>query len=299
MEFKLKPRASEITDYDLLKDLERVSELIGKTKISRDEYEQYGKYKSHLFKRFGGWSKALESIGLGPSNHRNVSDEELLDDIVNVAKKLGVTSLTQDLYNQVGKFSAGAVKKRWGWNIALVKAGLDVSRQAEWTDEDCFMAIEEVWIKKNGQPTPSDMKKFNSQISYGTIKGHFNGWRNALEMFERYKNDPTYDMYKKNKSGSLKESSIKEKNVRNVSLITRLLVLARDGSTCVICGRSVKCAGVQLHVDHIIPISKGGTNEISNLRTLCEECNLGKGDLMPNQIFVDSTRTDEHKNSNK
>ncbi len=53
-------------------------------------------------------------------------------------------------------------------------------------------------------------------------------------------------------------------------------IFKRDDFRCVICGRSAK-DGVQLHVDHIKPVSKGGRSEISNLRTLCDRCNLGKG----------------------
>lgn len=34
----------------------------------------------------------------------------------------------------------------------------------------------------------------------------------------------------------------------------------------------------KLHVDHIIPIAKGGKTVKENLRTLCEECNWGKRD---------------------
>lgn len=53
-------------------------------------------------------------------------------------------------------------------------------------------------------------------------------------------------------------------------------VLKRDGFRCQICG-ATQADGVKLHVDHIIPVSKGGKTEINNLRTLCEECNVGKG----------------------
>ena len=53
-------------------------------------------------------------------------------------------------------------------------------------------------------------------------------------------------------------------------------ILKRDNFKCQICGRSVE-DGVKLHVDHIIPISKGGKTEWNNLRTLCQDCNLGKG----------------------
>lgn len=54
-------------------------------------------------------------------------------------------------------------------------------------------------------------------------------------------------------------------------------ILKRDGFKCQICGAS-KTDGVKLHVDHIIPVSKGGKTIYSNLRTLCDRCNLGKRD---------------------
>jgi 5-methylcytosine-specific restriction endonuclease McrA len=31
-----------------------------------------------------------------------------------------------------------------------------------------------------------------------------------------------------------------------------------------------------LHVDHVVPLAAGGTTSEGNLRTACEECNLGK-----------------------
>ncbi|MBQ6893391.1 MAG: HNH endonuclease [Clostridia bacterium] len=54
-------------------------------------------------------------------------------------------------------------------------------------------------------------------------------------------------------------------------------ILKRDGFKCVLCGCSAE-DGVKLHVDHIVPIAKGGLTVASNLRTLCERCNLGKSD---------------------
>tara|TARA_R110000751_G_scaffold307812_1_gene431854 strand:- start:35076 stop:35648 length:573 start_codon:yes stop_codon:yes gene_type:complete len=53
-------------------------------------------------------------------------------------------------------------------------------------------------------------------------------------------------------------------------------VIKRDGWRCRACGFSVQ-DGAALHVDHIIPVSKGGLTEKKNLQTLCTVCNLGKG----------------------
>lgn len=58
---------------------------------------------------------------------------------------------------------------------------------------------------------------------------------------------------------------------------TRYMVLERDGYTCQYCG--AKAPRAELHIDHIVPVSKGGTSDMSNLVTACAECNLGKSDL--------------------
>lgn len=63
---------------------------------------------------------------------------------------------------------------------------------------------------------------------------------------------------------------------RRMTKHLRYEVLKRDGFRCRFCGATAD-DGAQLHVDHIIPISKGGRTEIDNLQTLCLECNLGKG----------------------
>lgn len=53
-------------------------------------------------------------------------------------------------------------------------------------------------------------------------------------------------------------------------------VFKRDGYRCLECGLTNN--KTTLHADHIIPVAQGGTDEISNLQTLCEACNLAKSD---------------------
>lgn len=55
----------------------------------------------------------------------------------------------------------------------------------------------------------------------------------------------------------------------------RYNVLKRDNFRCCICGATAN-DGVKLHVDHIVPVSKGGKTVMNNLQTLCERCNKGK-----------------------
>lgn len=53
-------------------------------------------------------------------------------------------------------------------------------------------------------------------------------------------------------------------------------ILTRDHYRCVKCGASRK-DGATLHVDHKKPVAHGGDNHPSNLQTLCDRCNFGKG----------------------
>lgn len=61
----------------------------------------------------------------------------------------------------------------------------------------------------------------------------------------------------------------------------RFEVLARDKFTCCFCGASPrKDPSITLHIDHILPWSKGGKTTLDNLQTLCSTCNLGKSDII-------------------
>lgn len=48
--------------------------------------------------------------------------------------------------------------------------------------------------------------------------------------------------------------------------------------TCVQCGKSFMPS--QMDIDHITPISKGGSDAIVNLQLLCQSCNRSKGNSL-------------------
>lgn len=56
----------------------------------------------------------------------------------------------------------------------------------------------------------------------------------------------------------------------------RFHVLRRDNWTCRYCGK--RAPNVVLEVDHLVPVSRGGTDEPWNLLTACFDCNRGKRD---------------------
>jgi len=73
-----------------------------------------------------------------------------------------------------------------------------------------------------------------------------------------------------------KENKNKDKESRDpISPKLRWEVLKRDKYVCQYCGA---CGpNVELEVDHVIPVSRGGTDDIDNLKTACFKCNRGKG----------------------
>ncbi|WP_446008353.1 HNH endonuclease [Candidatus Electrothrix sp.] len=61
-------------------------------------------------------------------------------------------------------------------------------------------------------------------------------------------------------------------NRKSLSKKLRFEVFKRDSFTCQYCGKVAP--NVILEVDHIEPVSKGGSNELLNLITSCYDCNI-------------------------
>ena len=62
---------------------------------------------------------------------------------------------------------------------------------------------------------------------------------------------------------------------QQISGDVRHAVYLRDNYRCRMCGKGDE--DYDLQIDHKKPVSKGGTNHIRNLQTLCEDCNKEKG----------------------
>ena len=58
----------------------------------------------------------------------------------------------------------------------------------------------------------------------------------------------------------------------------RFLILKKFNFTCQYCGR--KSPDVVLEIDHIYPKSRGGFDSLANYTVACNECNIGKGDMI-------------------
>ena len=210
-----------------------------------------------------------------------VSNEELIQDIKNVAVTLSLESLSMVEYDENGKYNSSTICRRFGsWNQALEVADIGY-RNRFFGEQEFWDNIEKVWIAKGTQPTRRDMNdKTISSISSGAYLRKYGKWSTALKEFVAYINQNRTEqavIIDKNENAE----GIIHKTKRDVNLITRFKVMKRNNFTCCACGASpAKDPTVELHVDHIKPWSKGGETELNNLRTLCSKCNWGKSDLI-------------------
>ncbi|MBI3401651.1 MAG: HNH endonuclease [Acidobacteria bacterium] len=140
-------------------------------------------------------------------------------------------------------------------------------------DEELFDNLREAWIQLGRQPRRSEMGPPISRFGREPYVRRFGSWLAALRAFVGI-------------TGSADQprsetAAGKAENPRYASLRLRFQVMQRDSFRCVTCGRSPAThTGLILHLDHVVPFSKGGRTELANLRTTCADCNLGKGDAL-------------------
>ena len=210
---------------------------------------------------------------------KSVSEDEIIKDFQIVAGKLGKKSVTQREYIKHGKYSIKTVYAKFGlWKEILDAANLELSSNigSVITDEELFVNLEEVWIKLGRQPSYNEMVKPLSKYHACTYERRFKGWRKALEKFVEHVNAEDKEFY----TSTSDSQDIKRKTPKGINLRLRFKVLYRDNFKCVKCGRSPATnPKINLHVDHIKPYSKEGETEVSNLQTLCSDCNQGKSNL--------------------
>lgn len=301
MKFELNDYHRNVSNEELLVDVRETAQNLGKYTLTADEYTANGKYShSTIIRRFGSWNKALEKAGLCIAKkythnifNENVSNEELLNDLLSVAYTLNKKKFTTAEYIKYGKHGISIFQSRFGtWEQALSLAGLTVAKHHNFSDADLLQEIERVWILLGRQPTSTDIKAGISKYSLQSYARRFGGWRGALEAFIEWVNTGNdEDVQIENEeikhpasdsTIDLEKAAIQTRTTsRDINLRLRFRVMQRDNFKCCACGASpAKDPSVELHIDHIIPWSKGGETVIDNLQTLCSKCNLGKSDLM-------------------
>lgn len=292
MTYELKTLSS-YGDEELIEELKRVSLLVN-GRLTMSKFDLFSKvHSSTVRNRFNGWSKALEKADLANkiSPHaQTFSDTEIVEQAKIIANKLKTKSLTRKQFSEHSGIGERPIKRIFGsWKEVLIKANLEISPLGRrYSDEECFENILKLWVHYGRQPSYAELKQSPSKVGAKAYVGRWGGWKNALKAFIEYSSKEIKNTKKITISPEAKET-VKELphrgKSRSINLALRYKVLVRDNFRCVICGRSPAVdLGTKLHIDHIVAWSKGGLNELSNLRVLCSDCNLGKGDKDENLL---------------
>jgi hypothetical protein len=222
------------------------------------------------------------------------SRDEIVSELTNAAKRFDLKEFTCKEFNAGASIKHSTVLREFGdWSKAMAvlkeylsEKGIELQsrkkpkRNDYISDKRMFDEMERIWKRIGHRPSRIEWASENPQFNYNTLCRHFNGWRKACFKFIEYKMGKAVldgDAVKATKDISTVRIKAKEER-REAPLKMRLKVLQKDNFRCVLCGKSPAInPGTVLHVDHLIPFSKNGKTVISNLRTLCAECNWGKG----------------------
>ncbi len=299
--FKLN-RLTEYTNSAILDELRRVAAIVPDGPLLGTRFQRHSRVsRDTVTKRFGSWSKALAAAGLSDRCgerlrvpgvksrviHR-MTNEEILEALSSLARMLGKTEVSVSDVETHLPFGPDTLRKRWGSSrAAFAAAGLSLSILGRrYTDEECFDNMLEVWTHHGRPPKYLEMGQPPSKVGGKAYMLRFGSWNKALATFVERVNgdpdtpaaDPTLDADSNDAEQLPWATQESSRDKREISLGLRFRALHRDRFKCTLCGDSPSVNPIcVLHVDHILPWSKGGPTAIDNLRSLCGSCNMGRG----------------------
>jgi hypothetical protein len=297
----------DYSDESLLEELRRVAAMMPAGQpLTKAAFErlQPKVSESTLCHRFGGWKEALERAGLfnlysgqvvseKMRSHpgKQLSKDALIVELRRVHAEVGTDWLTADDFNANSKTSEAAIRSRFGgFRAGLETAGIPFhpNNWPRFTEEQCFENLGEVWTQLGRAPEYREMFRAPSKIRGKTYLSRWGTWRKALRAFVDWTNADSLPLTPEESKSRIIDPEKAEgcnrnqADCRDVRPGLRFKVFMRDKFRCVVCGRSPAThLNVVLHADHWDPVANQGKTTLDNLKTLCQDCNLGKGKIVP------------------
>lgn len=137
---------------------------------------------------------------------------------------------------------------------------------------DRFLRIEKKRFTKGQLPRPERLANVIVGVAYQSPQGRNSYSRTAVLSFGELVSSLALMRHQRQHANTVTARRRAERAKMTTAM--RIDVLRRDQHTCRFCG--AKAPTVELEVDHIVPVSRGGKTVMSNLQTLCSDCNRGK-----------------------
>lgn len=204
-----------------------------------------------------------------------LSDGDLIVALQDAAGALGEAYFTSTQYDSLaGKrpHSATIIDRFDSWKKALALIGIAGGRERRHSPEQLIANLEAAWKQLGYPPGKRQIADLGEGISESPYKRHWGSVRTACEGLAAFHEG-------KISREQLLAGGIEEPTRTTIPLKDRWAVLKRDNYRCKKCGASPSSDHkVELEVDHINPVARGGGNKLENLQTLCRNCNQGKKD---------------------
>jgi hypothetical protein len=145
MKFELSPNNRNLSDEELLSDVNKVAKQLGKDSVTLDEYNERGRvHSTTLTRRFGSWFKVLSLAGLKKSRSLlNIPDEELFKNLEEVWAKLGKQPSYKDMQRPLSEYSPGTYEYRFGsWRKALEKFVDFINNEGQFSAEESIEKVD-------------------------------------------------------------------------------------------------------------------------------------------------------------
>lgn len=140
MKFKLGRYNKNITDDDIIRDLNRVAKYLNSPTVNRSQYKIHGKYSvSTIRHHFGSWNRGLKLAGLKLTRNYNLYKADLFYNLQQVWLKLGRPPRYKDTKPPLSEYSVHMYKSRFGsFRAALEEFVKHVNRRRVHKLPDAF-----------------------------------------------------------------------------------------------------------------------------------------------------------------
>jgi len=248
--------------YSLLgKAHEYTFEQLGKDRQIELSIQLYRNGRNHF--RFYAFTKSSGKIGMTFS--LNLTTEKDSQKIIFLSQK---AKFSEQYSGHEKLAKEHRQQKQFIFCEMLKKIGIELSE-----NNDIILGVFDP--TKKAFINTSAKKFLNDFIAIALIKGHFQGNKGyELDILPSFQKYFQYNESTISTSNKIKKV-VRQTESRTIPMGLRYKILNRDKSKCVQCGQSAK-DGITLHIDHIKPYSLGGLTVLSNLRTLCHICNIGR-----------------------
>jgi len=201
-----------------------------------------------------------------------ISDAEILAglrDYGALSGKIKFTTADFNSWSEKPCRSETVIKRFSTWNDALIQGGFKEGAQKhKYTPEELIENLRDIWLEIGRKPGKRKLPNYGRKISERPYINVWGSVERACRMLADYENG------KINEADLLTPKGMIAR--RSIPLSVRWKVLKSGKYKCDICGRTPSNSNVELHIDHIVPVSRGGGDHESNLRVLCDQCNLGR-----------------------